>query len=99
MSQPVTPPVEATSHQPRPRDKFDRERATFWRLLPDLLKTHRGLHVAIHEEQVVDSGEDEIDLIRRTLEKVGNVDIYVGLVSDEPPPVVRMRTPREIRRA
>lgn len=36
--------------------KLRREREAFFRLLPQLLVTHPGQYVAVHDEQVVDSG-------------------------------------------
>ncbi len=75
---------------PPPPDKFERERRAFYRLLPELLKTHRGQYVAIHEEQVVDSGTDEMALILRVLKRVGHVAIFVGLVTDEPRKPIRI---------
>ena len=79
---------------------FERERAAFYRLLPGLLTTHRGQYVAIHEEQVVESGPNRLEVAMRVLQRVGNLDIYVGLVSDQPPAadrsgVRRDRGPRE----
>jgi hypothetical protein len=68
-----------------PRTKWEREYAAFQRLLPSLLQTHRGQYVAIHDEQAVDSGDDEIALARRVFAKVGNVPIHIGLVTDTPP--------------
>jgi hypothetical protein len=38
--------------------------------------------VAIHDEQVVDCGDDKVALALRVLNKIGNVDIHVGFVSD-----------------
>lgn len=40
--------------------KFERERTAFYRLLPELLATHRGQYVAVHGEQVADSGSDRL---------------------------------------
>src|SRR4051794_21778074 len=74
---------------PAPATKFDRERAAFLRLLPSLLKTHDGRYVAIHEERVVDDGPDRLEVAMRVLRRVGNVDIYVGLVSETPEPLAR----------
>jgi hypothetical protein len=65
-----------------PPTKWEREYRVFQRLLPSLLQTHRGQYVAIHDEQVVDSGEDEIALTRRVFAKVGNVPIHIELVTD-----------------
>jgi hypothetical protein len=76
--------------------KAEREYTAFLRLLPELLKTHAGQHVAIHEGQVVDCGTDDIALIKRVHTRVGYVPIHVGLVV-EPQPVIRIPHYREIR--
>src|ERR1700722_17691349 len=77
-------------HLPTPElSKGEREYQAFMRLLPELLKTHRGQHVAIHEGQVVDSDANDIDLIQRVHAKVGYVPIHVGLVID-PQPIFRI---------
>jgi hypothetical protein len=73
--------------------KGERERRAFARLLPELLKTHRGQFVAIHNEQVVDSGPDDIALVRRVQERVGYVPIHVDRVTEQPV-VYRIRGPR-----
>ena len=84
---------EATTievHLPEPElSKFERERKTFYRLLPQLVATHHGQYVAIHEGQVVDSGPDQLDVALRVQQRVGCVPIYVGLVSEGPQPVYR----------
>jgi hypothetical protein len=53
--------------------------------------------VAIHEGQVVDSGDDKLALALRVLAKVGNVPIHVGLVTEEPETIARSGIRREIR--
>lgn len=68
---------------PPPPTKFEREQAAFYRLLPELLATHRGQYVAIHEEQVVDSGPDQVEVALRVLKRVGNVALFVHLVEIE----------------
>ena len=73
----------------RPGTKSEREQQAFERLLPELLRTHRGLYVAICEEKVVDAGPIELEVAIRVLGRVGNVTIYVGLVSEEPEPISR----------
>ncbi len=72
-----------------PSSKFERERRAFARLLPTLMTKHSGQYVAIHDEAVVDAGKDRLEVAIRVLERVGNVDIYVGLVGDQPEPVSR----------
>ena len=79
-----------------PRTKWEREYRAFQRLLPQLLVTRRGQFVAIHEEQVVDSDHDEMALIGRVLARVGNVDIHVGLVTDQPEPISRSGVVRDL---
>jgi hypothetical protein len=69
--------------------KWDCERQAFRRLLPRLLSTHQNKYVAIHDEQVVDYGDDSLSVSLRVLKRIGNVDIFVGLVTDEPQPLGR----------
>ena len=76
--------------------KGEREYQAFMRLLPELMKTHRGQYVAIHDGEVVDSDADDIALVQRVRAKVGYVPIHVGLVA-EPQPVIRFPHYREIR--
>src|SRR5947209_19772554 len=80
-----TSPREAISIDlPTPSlSKGEREYQAFVRLLPTLLQTHRGRYVAIHDGQVVDQGDDDIELVQRVHLRIGNVPIYVGLVSAE----------------
>lgn len=91
-------PVEFPPFQieppPPPADKFAREKAAFYRLLPELLTTHRGRYVAIHDEQVVETGTDRLAVALATMARIGAVDLYVGLVSDEPPRELRITGPR-----
>lgn len=84
---------------PPPRNKWEREYRAFQRLLPELLKTHRGKYVAIHEERVFDSGDDRLELIFRVLPKVGGVSIHVGHVTEEPEPICRSGIIRDLSRS
>src|ERR1700720_3292371 len=77
-----------------PEDKWRREQRAFRRLLPELLKTHRGQYVAIHEGQVVESGPDKLDVASRAYARFGYLPIYVSLVTEEPVPPVRLPSPR-----
>ena len=66
-------------HLPEPRlAKAERERRAFNRLLPQLLTTHRGLYVAIHDEQVVDSGPDRSEVVTRVLDQVKLIERLEG---------------------
>jgi hypothetical protein len=69
----------------RTMTKWERQYTAFRQLLPDLMKTHAGQYVAIHEGRVVDVDPNELVLIERVLGRVGNVSIHVGLVADSEP--------------
>jgi hypothetical protein len=73
-----------------PRSKWEREYQAFLRLLPELLTTHRGKYVAVHEERVVDCGDDPIALIKQVHARHGYVPIHVDLVTEQPPPLARI---------
>ena len=88
MSAPVLPVQSET--------KWRREQEAFRRLLPELLKTHRGEFVAIHEGQVVERGSDKLAVGGRAYARFGYVPIYVTLVTDQPLPAVRVPSPRII---
>jgi hypothetical protein len=96
MSETVTLPAPAVDFPPAPRNKWERECQAFHRLLPQLLPTHRGEYVAVHNEQVVDRGGDKLDVALRVLAKVGNVSIHVGQVTDEPEPIAHSGLRREL---
>jgi hypothetical protein len=71
--------------QPDPElPKGEREYRAFLRWLPQLLTSHRGKYVAVHNEQVVDSDMDEVALILRVQNKLGLVPIHVGFVTNSP---------------
>jgi len=78
-------------------DKWQRERQAFDRMLPDLLATHRDQFVAIHGGQVVVSGHDKIAVALQAYREHGQIPIYVGLVSDQPPSPARLPSPRTPR--
>ena len=68
--------------------KFERERDAFHRLVPTLLKDYCNHYVAIHEEQVVGSGDNLLDVADAAYAKFGYQPIYVDLVTDQPPLLV-----------
>ncbi len=96
MSESITLPAPVIEVPPPPRSKWDREFQAFRRQLPQLLPTHRGCYVAIHEEKVVDSGNDKLTVALRVIAKIGNVAIHVGLVTEEPEPLSRSGVRREL---
>lgn len=87
MSDMVTQPSFEINLAVPELSKGEREYQAFLRLLPDLLPTHRGQYVAIHEGTVVDADKDDIALVQRVQARVGYVPIHVGLVTDQPPVV------------
>jgi hypothetical protein len=97
MNEPITLPATDFEKVAPPPTKWEREYQSFRQLLPQLLDTHRGKYVAVHEGQVVDAGDDKLALALRVLAKVGNVAIHVGLVSEEPEPISRSGVRREVR--
>jgi hypothetical protein len=97
MSEPTTLPAPALEPIASMHTKSEREYQAFRRLLPQRLASHPGRDVAVHEGQVVDSGDDKLALALRVLARVGNVPIHVGLVSTEPEPVARSGVRRLVR--
>jgi hypothetical protein len=85
MSEAAIQPALAVALPTPELPKGEREYRAFLRLLPELLLTHRGKFVAIHNGKVVDSDTDDVALILRVQGKVGYVPIHVGLVTDVPP--------------
>jgi hypothetical protein len=73
-----------------PKDKWTREHQAFRHLLPELLKKYPGQYVAIHEGQVVETGEDKLAVAGRAYARCGYVPIYVGLVTNQATPLVRI---------
>jgi hypothetical protein len=98
MSEAAVTAFEVRLPEPEPT-KFERERRAFFRLLPELLATHRGQYVAVHDERVVDSGPDQLEVALRVLRRVGHVGIFVHLVTEEKPAparsgLIRVRSPQ-----
>ncbi|HEY3967054.1 MAG TPA: hypothetical protein VGM05_21000 [Planctomycetaceae bacterium] len=81
--------------QPLPADeKRNREKQAFLKLLPDLIQSHRGLFVAIHDGRVVESGCDPVIVGHQAYEKFGYIPIFIGHVDDHPLPPVRIPSHR-----
>lgn len=99
MSETTILPAPVLNLTPQPVTKWEREYQAFQRLLPELLKSHRGKYVAIHDGQVIESGDDRLEVIFRALEKAGGVSIHVDLVAEQPPPPIRIPHYREVRRS
>jgi hypothetical protein len=76
---------------------FERERAAFRRLLPELLRTHRGEWVAIVDGQPVQFGPDFSSVIVPVRQRFGQRPVYVHEISEEPR-LYTISSPRVIRR-
>ncbi len=64
-------------------EAWEKERAAFHRLKPQLLQTHKGLYVVIHGGQVVDADADNLALARRVMSALKDKPFYLQLVSEE----------------
>jgi hypothetical protein len=75
-------------------DKWRREQRAFHHLLPTLLATHKGDYVAIHEEKVVESGPDKLEVAGKAYARFGYIPIFVSLVTDQPTKPIRIPSAR-----
>jgi PHD/YefM family antitoxin component YafN of YafNO toxin-antitoxin module len=73
------------------------EREAFQRLLPELLKTHKGQFVAIYKGEMVDADTDNRELAKRIYARK-LFPVYIQLVSEQPR-VIELPSPEEVRRA
>jgi hypothetical protein len=80
---------------PSTGEKWQREFEAFQRLRPGLLATHSGQYVLIHNEKVLASGKDDLELALRFFAEYGNTPVHIGLVTSETEPVVRIPDCRE----
>lgn len=94
MSQTEILPAPDVTRTADVSDKWELEYRAFLRLKPSLLQEFADRYVAVHEEQVVDSGEDKLKLGLRVYNKFGYVPIFFGLVSESADPLVRIPSPR-----
>jgi hypothetical protein len=95
ITQPAVLPAPVLASQPK--GKWRREQEAFRRLLPALLATQRNQYVAVHEERVVESGTDKLDVAGKAYARFGYVPIFVSLVTDQPAPLVRIPSPRSVK--
>lgn len=72
--------------------EFETEVAAFERLKPELLKRYPGRAVAIHQGQVVQIGDDKMDVLERVLRRFGDVRCYIEWVEPDTPRRVRIPT-------
>jgi hypothetical protein len=94
VSDPNLQPAPILDLPALPENKWQREYQAFLRMLPALLETHRNKFVAIHEEKLVDSGDDKVALALRVYTQHGYLPIYVGQVVERPIRPERLPSPR-----
>jgi hypothetical protein len=82
----IEPPARAPDVWTRNRDYFVSHRAEF-------MEKHRGKYVAVNEEQIVAVGDDKLEVANAAYAKCGYVPVYVGLVGEDNPRIVRMPSP------
>jgi hypothetical protein len=63
-------------------------------LHPTLYKQHAGQYVAIYNEQLIDSDQNQIALYRRVRQQHPGEFIWVGPVHETPDEVLIFRSPR-----
>ena len=94
----MEPPVIPAANVPRlafvPDKEWQRERLAFYRMLPELLRAHRGRYVAVLGGAVVGTGDDFLQVAQEAYAQHGHVPIYVGLVSEPPARLVRLPSSR-----
>ena len=95
MSQTLTMPAPAITPVAA-SGKWQREYDAFLRLMPQLLTSHAGRYVAIHEGQVVAAGSDDVALALQFFAQHGNVPVHIGLVTQDQPPAARIPHYREV---
>jgi hypothetical protein len=88
------PNIESPGSAQDPR--WRREYEAFMRLLPELLKTHAGKYVAVHNAAIVAVGDTFRDAAVAAYQRVGYVPLHVGLVSKTPRQPVRVPSPRVV---
>ena len=64
---------------------FEAQVAAFERLKPELLECCRGRVVAIYQGQVIQVGDDKMEILAQVLERLGNVHCYVEWVEPDAP--------------
>lgn len=73
-------------------DKWISEEKSFFRQLPELLKTKRGKWVASHQDQVVEIGDSLREVLLLVRKRYPKTEVYIQLV-DEKLPIAKMVSP------
>jgi PHD/YefM family antitoxin component YafN of YafNO toxin-antitoxin module len=65
------------------------------KMLPELLKTHKGKWVAIHQGRLVSAADDRVALLKHVRRAYPHQATYCVLVEERHPPIFDMDTPEE----
>lgn len=68
----------------------------FERMLPELMKQYAGKYVALHNGEVVVAGATRTDALTVAHQQQPNRLVYVRLVTDQPQPIERITSRREL---
>ena len=63
---------------------FEREKAAFERMRPELMKRYSGKCVAVVGDQVIEVGDDKIEVIKKVRARFGRVPMYVQWLTAQP---------------
>jgi hypothetical protein len=69
---------------------------TFERKLPELMRQHAGKYVALHNGEVVAVAESEVGALTAASQQFPGELVYARLVTDQPQPIPRITSRREI---
>ncbi len=76
-------PIRHDAWQQEQLRRLEPNRAAFQRLLPELLRVHKGQFVAIYRDRLVDADPDRTVLVRRTRDRRYR-PVYIQKVEPEP---------------
>lgn len=77
--------------------KLAAEHDAFEKLLPELLISHRGLYVAVHDGRVVAAAKGATEALTAAGRLYPGQYVLVRLVTDQPQPIERLTRYRELR--
>jgi len=95
---PLTPLKQAQTPERKDFDAaFEHEVANFEQLRPELLQQYPNRAVAIYGSQVLESGNDILQVYNAVVDKYGMIPCYVQWVLSETPRKVRIPTAWKVR--
>ena len=77
--------------------KLEKDRESFLRLKPELLKTHLGEYAVIRDGELVAVGQDQQTLIDQAYQRFGVVDLYVKRIEAQER-IYRIPGPRKAKK-